>query len=151
MSDTPNEIKHLPIRQQNTNKSLYAVSDLLGKCPPDKYDIIAIQEPYIDFLGNARASPHWFSIYPKTHYINKEKRTRSMILISKKIATDTWTALDIRSPDITVVKIKTHNGVVLIFNLYCDCTHNDSLLKLKEYIQQEAAQTTQNEQNTSMI
>ena len=142
MSDTPNEIKHLRIRQQNTNKSLYAVLDLLGKCPPDKYDIIAIQEPYIDFLGNAD---------PKTHYINKERRMRSMILISKKIATDTWTTLDSRSPDITAVKIKTHNSVILIFNLYCDCTHNDSLLKLKEYIQQEATQTTQNEQNTSMI
>ena len=74
-----------------------------------------------------------------------------MILISKKIATNAWTTLDIRSPDITAVKIKTCNGVVLIFNLYCDCTHNDSLLKLKEYIQHEAAQTTQNEQNTSMI
>ena len=74
-----------------------------------------------------------------------------MILISKKTATDTWTALDIRSPDIKAVKIKTCNGVVLIFNLYCDCTHNNSLLKLKEFIQQEATQTTQNEQNTSMI
>ena len=40
------------------NKSLYAVSDLLGKCQPDKYDIIVIQELYIDFLGNARTNPH---------------------------------------------------------------------------------------------
>ena len=62
-----------------------------------------------------------------------------------------WTTLDIRSTDITAVKIKTHNCVVLIFNLYCNCTHNNSLLKSKEYMQQEATQITQNEQNTSMI
>ena len=112
MSDNNTTIQHLWIRQQNANKSLKATADLLAKVNTEKCDIIAIQEPYINFLGNARTSPKWYSIYPRTHYINKNKRTHSMILISKKIATDSWSAIDVGSPDVTAVKIKTQTGSI---------------------------------------
>jgi hypothetical protein len=47
---------------------------MLAKASPDRYDMIAIQEPYIDFLRNARATPNWYAIYPRTHYLEKEKK-----------------------------------------------------------------------------
>ena len=73
MSDINIPTQHLRIRQQNANKSLTATADLLAKANTDSYDIIAIQEPYIDFLGNARSNPRWYSIYPRTYYIDRNK------------------------------------------------------------------------------
>ncbi|KAF8502999.1 hypothetical protein JB92DRAFT_2740058 [Gautieria morchelliformis] len=71
------------------------------KCPPDRYDIVAIQEPYIDFLGNTRASSHWYSVHPKSHYQDRGKGTRSTILVNKKIATSAWSEVEVGSPGIT--------------------------------------------------
>ena len=82
---------------QNPNKSLTATADLLAKANTDSYDIITIQEPYIDFLGNVRSNPRWYSIDPRTHYIDRNKQTCSMILISRKMATDSWSTIDIGS------------------------------------------------------
>ena len=126
-------------------------TDLLAKANTENYDIIAIQEPYIDFLGNARSSPKWYSVYPRTHYINKNKRTHSMILISKKIATNSWSAIDVGSPDVTAVKIKTHTGSVIIYNLYCDCTHSDSLRNLKKHLQACTQARENREEDAEMI
>jgi hypothetical protein len=109
------------------NKSLHATNDLIGRCLPQEYNIIAIQEPYLDFLGKAQANPHWYMIYPRTYYSDKEKRTRSMILINRSITTDTWAALYIGHPDVTGIEVKTHASVVLIFNFYCNSTHSQSI------------------------
>ena len=73
MNNNINNTKQLQIRQQNVNKSLMAVLDLLNSALPEKSDIITIQEPYIDFLGNARANPKWYTVYPKTYYSDKER------------------------------------------------------------------------------
>jgi hypothetical protein len=90
MNGEDQQITKLRIRQQNVNKSLAAMLELLAKCPPDQYDILAIQEPYIDFSGNARATPSWYMVYPDAHFREKEKPTRSMILVNKKISMATW-------------------------------------------------------------
>lgn len=137
MNETPKQIERLRIRQQNVNKSLHATLDMLSRCAPDKYDIIAIQEPYIDFLGNMRAGPHWYSIYPKSHYMNAGKHTRSMILVSKRIATEAWEKSEIDSPDVTGLKIQTQTGVVQIFNVYCDCNHSDSITAIDRQLENQ--------------
>ena len=133
MNNNINNTKQLQIRQQNVNKSLMAVLDLLNSALPEKFDIITIQEPYIDFLGNARANPKWYTVYPKTYYSDKERCIQSMILVNKKIATDAWSIINIRSPDITAIKLKTPTRAVLIINLYCDCSHSKSINKLNQY------------------
>ena len=133
------------------NKSLTATMDLLAKANTDNYDIIAIQEPYINFLGNVRSNPGWYSVYPRTHYINRNKRTHSMILISRKMATNSWSTIDIGSPDITAVKVKTQTSSVTIYNLYCDCTHSDSLLDLKRHLQACTKDRENSEEDTEII
>ena len=55
----------LRIWQQNLNKSPDAQSDLIHKI--NDYDIMLIQEPYIDFLGNNRATRAWTTLYPTRH------------------------------------------------------------------------------------
>jgi ribonuclease HI len=139
MNGENRRITKLRVRQQNTNKSLTATSEMLAKCSPDQYDILAIQEPHIDFLGNARATPSWYTVYPDAHFREKEKRTRSMILINKKIHTSTWRAVEMGTPDITAITIRTNTGDVLIINTYVDCTHSDSIRAIQSYLQKQAA------------
>jgi hypothetical protein len=125
----------LKVKQQNVNKSLTATSEMLAKCPPDQYDIFAIQEPHLDFLGNSRATPSWYTVYPDAHFREKENRTRSMILINKKINTSTWRAVEMGMPDVMAITIRTNMGDVLIINTYVDCTHSDSIRAIQSDLQ----------------
>jgi hypothetical protein len=71
MPDTTNGENHtekkLVIWQQNLNKSSDGQLDLLHYLYPDQYNIAATQEPHINFLGNAQASTHWITVYPRAH------------------------------------------------------------------------------------
>src|SRR5882672_7572494 len=92
----------LSIWQQNTNKSLIAQSDFLHYLDPSTYDLGAVQEPYLDHLHNSCASGHWYTIYPKEHYTHPT-RTRSLLLINKCIASNTWSQVGFGSSDITAI------------------------------------------------
>ena len=74
-----------------------------------------------------------------------------MILIGRKIATNSWPAIDVGSPDITAVKIKTHNGCVILYNLYCDCTHSDSLFDLKKHLQAHTQDRENSKEDAEII
>ena len=82
MSDTTNEREPWKLRiwQQNLNQFLEGQLDLLQSLKDDNYNIVALQEPHIDFLGRTRANPHWTVIYPKRHLADPNK-TRSIILM----------------------------------------------------------------------
>src|SRR5271170_6998718 len=106
MSDTTNttETRKLRIWQQNLNKSLEGQLDLLHSLKAEKYNVIAIQEPHIDFLGRTRANPYWSVIYPINHLVNP-KKTRSVLLINRNISTNNWEGLNINSSDVTGVHL----------------------------------------------
>ena len=80
----------ISICQQNVNKSLIAQEDLLHRLKLKKYNVAAIQEPYLHHHHNSHASLHWYTVYPKEHYIDPDK-TWTIILVNKKISTDSWT------------------------------------------------------------
>ena len=126
----------LRIRQQNLNKSLTATEHLLNDNIAERYNIIAIQEPYIDFARKARARRQWYPVYPKAHYIDNIGRTRSMILVNKRLASDAWASFDIGSPDATGIIISNENSNVLIFNLYCDQDSPDAIIKADKFLQE---------------
>ncbi|KDR65913.1 hypothetical protein GALMADRAFT_81370, partial [Galerina marginata CBS 339.88] len=96
---------------------------------PEIYDIALIQEPYIDHLGRSRANQHWIVVYPPPH--NEEpSRTRSIILVNRRIATNSWTQIEVDSFDITGIQLHGEFGTLRIYNVYNDCKHNDSLTVL---------------------
>ena len=70
----------------------------------EKYNVVAIQEPHIDFLGHTRANPHWLVLYP-TNHLDNPKKTRSVILINHNILTNNWEGLNIISNDVTGVHL----------------------------------------------
>ena len=104
MSDTPDMRKthKLRIWQQNINRSLEGQLDLLQSLQANKYNIVVIQEPHINFLGCTRANPYWLVIYPRLH-LDNPKKTRSVTLINQSISTNNWEALNILSNDVTGV------------------------------------------------
>jgi hypothetical protein len=133
----------LRIWQQNLNKSLLAQLDALSSI--ESYDILAFQEPHIDFLGNSRANSHFTPIYPSNHNNtgNNKTKTRSLILINKRLSSDAWTRIDLDSSDVTAVQIKGEHINISIFNIYNDCKHNNSLKVVKKHMR-EQARTLQN-------
>lgn len=124
----------LHIWQQNTNQSLEAQLDLLNSLNPAHHSIVAIQDPHIGFLGNPRATSHWYTIYPPKHR-DDLKWTQSLILISKcLISTNKWTQIPIDSPDITTIRIDINCSTILIYNIYNDGTHPRNLNCLDEHL-----------------
>src|SRR5882724_7146402 len=125
---TPNRARmpYITIRQQNINKSLTVQSNFLHQLNPDTCDLMAIQEPYLDHNHNSHATHHWYMLYPKEHYISPA-RTRSLLLVNKQLATDTWTQIDFESSDIKAVALNMQQGKILIINLYNDVEHQHGL------------------------
>lgn len=123
--------KRTPLRiwQQNVNKSLNAQLALLHEVTPEEADLIFLQEPYIDHNKLTRAVPAWHVIYPRRHHDRAEK-TRSIILVNKRLATNSWTDIEIQSPDITGLTLSLEHGIFHLFNVYLDCEDNRSLTTL---------------------
>ncbi|KAF8583133.1 hypothetical protein K439DRAFT_1301786, partial [Ramaria rubella] len=116
----------LSIWQQNLNKSLNAQLDLLNSLDPRKYDIVAVQEPWLDKLGRMRASGKWEVVYP-TRHTDKPGKIRSILFISKNISTDSWTDIDTGMQGISAIHLRHDNGDIDIFNVYNDCSHSQAL------------------------
>jgi hypothetical protein len=91
-----------------------------------------LQEPHINYLNKTIAARDWTVIYPTMHGNNPEC-TRSAILIRSCILTNTWLQIDLPSGDITALQIKGEWGRLSIFNIYNDCTHNDTIHLLTNF------------------
>ena len=119
MPDTTNtrETKKLHIWQQNLNRLLEGQIDLLQSLKANDYDIVALQEPHIDFLGCTRANLHWTVIYPTNHLIEPRK-TRSVILINHNLSMNNWDGLNIESNDVTSMRLHGLFGMIFVINIY---------------------------------
>ena len=115
-----------------TNKTLSTMQRLKA----DHYDIVALQEPHIKFLGWTWANPHWMVIYPKQHLINP-KKTRSVILINRRISTNNWENVNIVSNDVTGICLHGPFGSICVLNIYNDCNNNKSLEVVEEYMKRK--------------
>ena len=71
----------LHIWQQNLNKSDKAHYDLINTPLHKNWDILALQEPYTDALGNTRANSQWHVVYPSPHHTDSSI-DRLVILIN---------------------------------------------------------------------
>lgn len=105
----------LRIWQQNINKSLIGQLDLLNMVDSQKYDIIAFQEPHVDFQNDSRATAKWRSILPTPYNTDQSRRMRS-----------------IDSYDITAIRISGPEYDLFLFNVYNDCTHSQSIRALEK-------------------
>jgi endonuclease/exonuclease/phosphatase family metal-dependent hydrolase len=106
----------------------------LHQLRPDKYDIAVTQEPHINYLGNAQATPHWITVYPIGH-LDRHQKTRALIMMNRlTISSNAWTQLDIDSPDVVGIQINGEQGTLRIINIYNDCTHDESMEAVEKYM-----------------
>src|SRR6266702_1213581 len=134
MHNTTKERSALAIWQQNLNKSPACQHGLLssGRLVDRNIDIIALQEPSINFLNKTIATRDWIPIYPSTHEKQLDK-THSVTLIRGELLTENWEQLDFPSGNVTALHIREKWGTLSIFNIYNDCNHDDTLTALINY------------------
>ena len=121
----------LVIWQQNLNKSQVGQHDIIssGKLMHENIDIVAIQELALNFKDKMIMAKDWIPIYPSTH--KKEPwKTRSVILMSRRLPTENWEQIEFMLGDVTVVKINGNWGQITLFNIYSDCAHNRTIHEL---------------------
>ena len=117
----------LRIWQQNLNKSDKAHYDLINSPLHKSWDVLALQEPYIDSFGNTKANSRWHVIYPSPHLTNSAVN-RSVILISASLDVNKWAQIPVDGTnDISAIQLFTPRGRISIFNLYVDCNHLEAL------------------------
>ena len=107
----------LHIWQQNTRKS-QTVQHYILNTDPSLYDLILLQEPWIDSYGNARGNHHWCIVYPSNRHTDEHSTIRLAILINANISTDVYATLSIPHSDITAIQLKGELSYCSIFNVY---------------------------------
>ena len=70
---TDDKLMTVNIWQQNLNKSDIVPQDLINSASPNTYNILILQEPYIDFLGNTCANQKWYPLLLNDHCDNPKK------------------------------------------------------------------------------
>jgi hypothetical protein len=126
--------ERLVIWQQNVNKSPACQHTLLSNNILVKHDIgiVTLQELLVNSFNNSIASRDWISVYPTTHCAHPGK-TRTLTLIRSAYSTDTWEQIDFPSGDVTIIAIKGTWGKLIIFNIYNDGEHNETISQLKNF------------------
>ncbi|THU77727.1 hypothetical protein K435DRAFT_558372, partial [Dendrothele bispora CBS 962.96] len=115
------------------HKSKTAIFDLINEAGntklSDMFDIICLQEPWTDSVGNTRSNPRWHILYPTSKLsLPKNKILRSVILINKKLASNSWKQIEVKNTnDITAIEIQAKRKKLSLFNIYNDCNHSDTL------------------------
>ena len=123
------QLEEIKIWQQNFNTSPTTLHSLTSNPTTGNWDIIALQEPPIDRLGNTKANHHWRVVYP-TYKLTKGQKPRAVMFINTRISTNYWEQVEFPSADVVIIRIKTASGLVTIFNIYNDCTHDHTLDEL---------------------
>jgi hypothetical protein len=131
MNDTTTT-RHIHIWQQNIAKSGIAQHNLLAKANPTNWEIIALQEPYLNHLGLTHAHNHWNIYYPSSKNLTNQKHTCSIILTNTNITSSQIQQINIQSSDITAIKITTTTQSLIIINVYNDNGNNDSINTLSD-------------------
>ncbi|KNZ75215.1 hypothetical protein J132_03936, partial [Termitomyces sp. J132] len=136
----------LKVWQLNMNKLLMAQHTALCVLG-DNIDIVCIQELYFDFNKKLRATQLWWPVYPKGHDEKDIDRTRALMLMSRRIVTNTWRRVDIKSTDMVGISIKMGERTVRVFNVYNNGEHSRSTHALNFYLRsmQEQRQRGRNE------
>jgi hypothetical protein len=117
-----NDPETIRIWQQNTRKSLTVQLATLHSVE-DKYDIICIQEPHLDFQAMSRATSVWTSVYPTGFKHDKEGTPpRALTLVHTRLSTNNWTQVPVNSLDIVAIWLTCERGRLNIYNIYCKGT-----------------------------
>ena len=126
---------YLRVLQANVNRSAVAQLALLNTTDPGKYEILALQEPYLDSNQLTRATPYWVVLYPSPYNTNRSL-TRAVLLVNREIFHQV-TQISYNSHDVVAVNIQSPIGLISLFNFYLDGEHSRALGILEEVLSRE--------------
>ncbi|KDQ50023.1 hypothetical protein JAAARDRAFT_88523, partial [Jaapia argillacea MUCL 33604] len=102
-------------------------NNLINSSIHEDWDIILIQEPYLDTFGKMRANSKWRVQYPSSHLTNNSK-IRSVILVNANIDTNQYSEITVEGTnDVTALQLHGDFGRFTIYNLYIDTGYDDAL------------------------
>ncbi|KAG2056119.1 hypothetical protein BDR06DRAFT_880710, partial [Suillus hirtellus] len=120
----------LRIWQQNLNTSMVTQESLLNYPITKHWDVIIIQEPYINFLQNTKANHRWHVLYLTQHYTHPQKHSYTITLVNANLDTNIWNQITFPSSDIVILQISSEISKFTIFNIYNNGGYQDTLIKL---------------------
>ncbi len=135
MSSMPDAAPNrLWIWQQNLNKSRVTQEDLINSEVFKDYDVLILQEHFIDSYGNTKATQNWRVVYP-TSFLSCLHPIRAVILVKTSLNTNCWAQLSIPGTgNIAAIQISTDAGRVTLIGLYNDCQHSSTLHTLDGFL-----------------
>ena len=124
----------LRILQINLNKSEKAHLELLNNLKGDKWDIVLVQEPHTTSFSAIRTPTRFRPVFPGDRGANRSA-VRLIIWVSSTLMTRDWKILNIpNTNDITAIQLSSAQGLLTIFNIYNDCTNNNTETALSAYL-----------------
>ena len=91
-----NTLQLAPVRlriwQQNLNKSRVALEDLINSKIHNNYDLLILQELFINMLGNTKATSCWRVVYPSSRRVDS-LLPQAVMLINTEINTNRWSQI----------------------------------------------------------
>ena len=92
--------------------------DLINSDVHRNYDILMLQEPYIDAYGNTKATSKWRVVYPSSFRSSSES-PRVVILVNVSIDTNMWSQIRILgTQDLVAIQMESTAGRISIYNVY---------------------------------
>src|SRR6266481_7165782 len=123
-------LTRLRIWQQNLNKSNKAHFDLINSPVHKDWDLLLLQELYIECFRNIKATSKWHTVYPSSH-LSDDSICRSVMLINVALDTNSWSQVPFKdSNDVTVIQLHLPHGHLTIFNIYNNCKHSNTLASI---------------------
>ena len=105
-----------------------------------RFDLLLLQEPYIDSYGNMKVTKDWRVAYPSNH-LASDKPPCAVVLISTSLDTNEWSQISVPGTnDLVTIQVRGSSGHLRIYNIYNDCHHDDSLDALDAHLQTRQGQ-----------
>ena len=117
----------LRIWQQKINKLRVAQEDLINSDMYKNYNLVLLQEPYIDSFGNTKATKDWQVMYP-SHHLTTDSPVHSVILVNAALDTNSWAQHSIPgSNGLMAIQFRGDMGIIDVYNIYNDCLNDDTM------------------------
>ena len=98
------------------------------------YDILVLQEPYINAYGNTKATRDWWVVYPSSR-LSDPALPRVVILVSSRIDTNRWAQLYIPgSWDLLAIQVTDRSFKLTIYDIYSNCNNSDAINLLGSHL-----------------
>lgn len=127
-------LQKLRIWHQNVHKSNTAQSYVLNTANLKDWDIISLQEPWFDSVGNSQGSQYWCVVYPANFYTEGRACVQSILLISTNLSADCYSILPVMHSDIMAICFRGGNRYLSLLNIYNEITNSDTITCLDSFL-----------------